>query len=77
MLKKWTFFQNFPLKSILARILQSADKFYRFIGEISGKIQFGRNKIEIRSHQLQLTVFVGVKIVQLINLRFLYPFLTS
>ena len=42
------------LQSILARILQSEDKFYRFSRENSGKIQFDRRKTEIRFNQLQL-----------------------
>ena len=58
------------LQSILAKILQSADKIYSFFLEISGEIQFGRKKNR-NSFPSAPTVFEGVKIVQQINLRFL------
>ena len=57
----------------LVRILQSEDKFYRFFRENSGKIQFDE---KTNSFPSAPTVFVEVKIVRQIDLRFL-SFLTS
>ena len=60
------------MQLILAKILQSGDKFYKFFREISGKIQFGgKNRNSFPSAP---TVFVGVKIVRQIILRFLLFF---
>ena len=63
------------LQSILARILQSEDKFYSFFREFSSKFQFGRKKIEIRSHQLQLYLLEWRLFDKLISI--FYPFMTS
>ena len=63
------------LRSILAIIIRSVDKFYRFFGENSGNFQFGRKKIEYRSHQLQLFLWEWGLFDELIFV--FYPFLTG
>ena len=54
-------------------MLQSADKIYRFFRGNSGKIQFDRKKNK-SSFPSAAIVFVGVKIIRQIILRFFNPF---
>ena len=60
------------LQSIIARILQNGDRFYRICRENSGKIQFARKKTN--SFPSVPTVFVRVKIVPQIKLHFFILF---